>query len=279
MASKFIERVDDGVQFYTHVFTGVSGMSESGLIRLCGAPRSTVKDLLRDLVVGNPRSDCLNPFAGKGIWLSERGPNNAKIIRDEVCAAVVEHYAYEAQSKTEEAIFAYRKFGSFGVRVWIQRITGWDGQYRKQRLLEGFVDQAVRNRDSCFKDDFYKMLYRKRGGAWVSRDPKSRPGCVGTWTNEVVYERLTDGLKEELRQVNPKVNGRTKNRDYCHLKDFGADRLDAHFYALQAISNLCPDGDWDMFKRFVQRAFPHDEETQLHLLDLLQMHELAAEAS
>ena len=274
MAPRFIERIEDGVQFYTHIFTGVSGMSESGLIRLCGAPRSTVKDLLRDLVVGNPRSECLEPFSGKDIWLSDRGPNNSRIVRDDVCAAVVEHYAYEAQQTTQRSIFAFRKFARFGIRVWIQSITGWDDQYRKQRLLEGFVDQAAKKRDPKFKDDFYEMLYRKRGGDWVSRNPKSRPGCVGTWTNEVVYERLTEGLKEELRQVNPKVNGRTKNRDYCHLKDFGSDQLDAHFYALKAISNLCPDGDWAMFKRMVRNAFPHDEQTQLHLLDLLHMHEL-----
>lgn len=279
MKPKVIRYVQDGVEFYTHVFTGESGMSVSGLAQLCDAPRTTVNDLLRDLVNGNPRSECLKPWLAKDLWLTERGINNAKITKDEVCAAVIEHYAYEANKPTERARFAFRKFGAIGVRTWIQSITGWN-QHCKQRLIDGFVDQQPhRIRGARFHDDFYKMLYRKRGNGWEKRDPKNRPSCVGSWTNQVVYKRFPDGVHDRLNEVNPRVDGYRKDKHHEHLKQFGSDYLDSHFYALKAISNFSNDGDWDAFIRHVDRAFPTGEPLQLSLIDMLEFYERVDEAS
>lgn len=279
MKPKVIRNVRDDIVFYTHVFTGESGMSVTGLADLCGTPRTTVDDLLNDLVNGNARSECLKPLLGKEIHLTERGLKNAKVIRDEVCAAVVEHYAYEASKKTEKAKFAFRKFGAIGVRTWIQGITGWN-QHCKQRIVDGFVSQdrpklkAVR-----FYDDFYQMLYQKRGGDWANRSPKDRPSCVGIWTNQVVYDRFPDGVKDRLNEVNPRIDGRRKGKHHEYLKHFGSDHLDAHLYALKAIANLSPDGDWSMFKRHVERAFPTGEPLQLSLLDMLEDYEEMQESN
>jgi hypothetical protein len=279
MKPKVIRHVEDETEFYTHVFTGESGMSVSGLARLCDTPQSTVDDLLRDLVTGKFRSDCLKPFASKDLWLPERGVNNAKIVRDEVCAAVVEHYGYEAIKQTEKARFAFRKFGAIGVRTWIQSLTGWK-QHCKQRLIDGFVDQqSHRIKGTRFRDDFYALLYRKRGNGWEDRDPKKRPGCVGTWTNRVVYERFPDGVHDRLNEVNPRVNGYRKDKHHEHLKQFGSDHLDAHLYALKAIANFSGDGDWDAFIRHVERAFPTGEPLQLSLIDMLEFYESTDVAS
>ena len=40
---------------------------------------------------------------------------------------VIEHYAFESKYKTQEALFAYRKFAIAGITSWIQRMTDWHG--------------------------------------------------------------------------------------------------------------------------------------------------------
>ena len=47
--------------------------------------------------------------------------------RKPVCADVIEYYAIESRDKTEEALFAYRKFAKQGITSWIQGITEWHG--------------------------------------------------------------------------------------------------------------------------------------------------------
>jgi hypothetical protein len=281
MKPRIIERVVDSVEFFTHVFTGESGMSESGVARLCNTPRSTVNEMLKDLAAGNPRSKCLESFSGKDLWLPENGPDNSKVVRDEVCAAVIEHYAFEARNTTEDALRAYRKFGALGVRTWIQDITGWD-RHCKDRIVDGFVGEEPKKLGQVrFQPDFYEILYKKRGGEWAERNPKDnkRPPCVGSWTNDVVYDRFPNGVKSRLNEVNPRINGYRKDKHHEHLKPLGSDHLDAHFYALKAVSNLSPDGDWEMFMRNIKRAFPNGEALQLNMLDLLEQYEQMDEAS
>ena len=279
MKPKVIKDIRDDIEFYTHVFTGESGMSVSGLARLCDTARKTVADLLQDLVGGNPRSGCLNSFSGKDLWLAEKGIDNAKIVKDEVCASVIEHYAFEARNRTEKAMFAYRKFATLGVRTWIQEITGWS-KHCKDRVVDGFVSEEVKKlKATRFHDDFYEMLYKKRGGDWSEKDPKNRPPCVGTWTNQVVYDRFPEGVKDRLNEVNPRINGYRKDKHHWHLKHLGSDYLDSHLYALKAVSNLSSDGEWDKFMRDVKRAFPNGEPVQLNILDLLESYECFDEVS
>jgi hypothetical protein len=125
-----ITRVErDGVEFFTIDATGESGMSESGLARLCGVARQTVNELLQNWIAGKTRPECLKAFTDKDfrsqVRLQARGLNHATVVRAEVCAAVIEHYAFESRRKTKEALFAFRKFATMGIQTWIQGITGW----------------------------------------------------------------------------------------------------------------------------------------------------------
>ncbi|WP_019498949.1 hypothetical protein [Pseudanabaena sp. PCC 6802] len=125
-----ITRVErDGVEFFTIDATGESGMSESGLARLCGVAQQTVNELLQNWVTGKARPEWLKPFTGNDFRsqarLQARGLNHVTVVRAEVCAAVIEYYAFESKYKTKEALFAFRKFAAMGIQTWIQGITGW----------------------------------------------------------------------------------------------------------------------------------------------------------
>ncbi|MEG3880182.1 hypothetical protein QT972_22740 [Microcoleus sp. herbarium7] len=56
---------------------------------------------------------------------------NATILKDEVCATVLEWYGFESQRPTDTAKYSYRKFAKAGIRSWIQGITGWKPQETK----------------------------------------------------------------------------------------------------------------------------------------------------
>ena len=147
----------------------------------------------------------------------------------------------------------------------------------QKRLVSAMVSEDVVSRKPKFPLWFYEMLYRKRGQGWEKRDPqKFRPACVGTWTNLTVYDRLLGGLepggvKDVLNTVNPRqLNGVRKHRHHWHLKDLGEFHLQTHLYALSALANTVPDGDWDRFMRKVAQAFPNEKAIQLTLLDILE---------
>ena len=145
----------------------------------------------------------------------------------------------------------------------------------RKRLIAAMVSKDCPSKYPKFMDGFYEMLYRKRGQGWENRDPRKRPPCVAKWTNKVVYDRLLGGVepggvKDTLNQVNPvQADGTRKDKHHWHFKDLGIYHLNAHFYALAAVGNTVPDGDWDKFIRKVEQAFPNGEALQMNLLDLL----------
>jgi hypothetical protein len=131
-----ITRVErDGVEFFTIEATGESGMSEAGLARLCGVTRQAVMKVLRETGVTKHDENSLKSPSGKysrvlpkGLTTEERSYiSHFSFISASVCADVVEYYAIESRYKTEEALFAYRKFAKQGITTWIQNITDWHG--------------------------------------------------------------------------------------------------------------------------------------------------------
>lgn len=130
--SEIIRVEEDGVEFFTVAATGASGMSQSGLARLCGVDEGAVRKLLKS--VRTSSSDkFLEPLWGMELALrtSCRQFNNAIILKDEVCVLILEWYAFESQRPNDTAKYSYRKFAKLGIRSWIQGITEWKPQDTK----------------------------------------------------------------------------------------------------------------------------------------------------
>ena len=127
--------VRDDVEFFTIDATGESGMSESGLARLCGVAKQSVNELLRNMVSGKFDENHSEPLQRKDLWCQARGLSsiekskisNLYILRAEVCARVIRHYAFDSRHKTKEALYAYHTFATKGISNWIQGITEWHG--------------------------------------------------------------------------------------------------------------------------------------------------------
>jgi predicted transcriptional regulator len=127
--------VRDDVEFFTIDATGESGMSESGLARLCGVTKQAVSLFLRDMVSSKLSSNQLEPLQKKDLWCQARGLSasekskisNLYVVRAGICAKVIKHYAFDSRYKTEKALFAYQTFAELGINTWIQQVTEWHG--------------------------------------------------------------------------------------------------------------------------------------------------------
>lgn len=122
----------DSTEFYTVEETGESGMSQTGLAKLCGVSQQAVSNLEKTLTSRAP-SKWLEPFVGKDLTLtsSAKDPTltvnsvksgNISIYRSTFCARVIQHYAFQGN---EVAQYSLDQFTDLGISQWIQGITGW----------------------------------------------------------------------------------------------------------------------------------------------------------
>lgn len=93
----------------------------------------------------------------------------------------------------------------------------------------------------------------------------ARPGVVGKYTNDIVYERLAPGILEELRNINPKQDDGSRVRRHHQFltEDIGHPALAQHLHAV--IGLMRASASWEQFKSMLDRAFPK-KGTQLDLL-------------
>ena len=98
--------IRDEIEFFTVDETGESGMSESGLARLCGVAPDSVHRFISMSALAWDHEKELNPAfrktiafkPGSGKNLKPSQNSNIKILSAVVCARVIRHYALESKS-------------------------------------------------------------------------------------------------------------------------------------------------------------------------------------
>lgn len=110
-----------------------------------------------------------------------------------------------------------------------------------------------------FANEFYEHLYRIRGGIWKKRNPNSsqRPGCVGIWTNQFVYDRFPGDVPISLKEEFKNQIGNRRKYEFL-TPEVGRTHLVAHMTALLAIMRNAPRENWDRFKKMVEVGIPSD---------------------
>lgn len=154
-----------------------------------------------------------------------------------------------------------------GITALIDEATGYQ-EVRDRRALQALLDRYLRQEHAAwakrFPDDFYREMFRLRG--WQYPTPGgARPGVVGTYTNDLVYERLAPGLLQELELRNPKGDGgnrKTKHHQWM-THDVGDPALTNHIHAVMGMMRA--SDSWDQLMILMDRAYPK-KGTQLPLL-------------
>ncbi|MCL4234413.1 MAG: hypothetical protein KJ042_07835, partial [Deltaproteobacteria bacterium] len=117
-------------------------------------------------------------------------------------------------------------------------------------------------------EEFYKQLFRLRGIPYPPTT-KNKPGYIGHWTNDIVYNRLTPGLLKKLRELNPRteMGHRARKHHQYFTEDYGVPELKEHIASVIFLMKSCVS--WDDFKRRLERSAPKQgDQIRLPLEDI-----------
>jgi hypothetical protein len=152
-----------------------------------------------------------------------------------------------------------RGFARVGIIALVDEATGYQ-EVRNREALQTILDKYLLKEFAAwakrFPDEFYHEMFRLKGWQWSGLKVGKRPGVVGRYTNDIVYERLAPGLLQELQVRNPKnEKGYREHKHHQLLTDeVGHPALAQHLYAV--IGLMRASSNWDQFYRMMQRAFP-----------------------
>ena len=147
-----------------------------------------------------------------------------------------------------------RAFAKVGITALVDEATG----YQKLRPADGLrtiFDQILRkDLASWFKrfpDEYYENIYKLKGWTWPGM-AKNRYSIVGHYTNDLIYERLVPGLKEEFDRRNPKnKKGRRAHLNQQWLDDDGSKLFSQQMFTVLAIQRSCLNKAGDKWKKFM----------------------------
>jgi hypothetical protein len=151
-----------------------------------------------------------------------------------------------------------RGLAHVGIVALVDEATGFQEERDRDalhRLLAVYLSEERLAWAKRFPDEFYKQLYRLRGWNWPTG--RAHTPLVGKLTNKIVYERLPEGVLEELQRRNPTEpsTGRRRWKHHQFLsEDIGQPDLRDHLLQLIAIMRISPD--WRTFEHHLNEAFP-----------------------
>ena len=191
-------------------------------------------------------------------------------ILAEVCDSVLKaresgalHYQQEHIAKQCEVLV--RAFARVGIIALVDEATGYqEVRDRKalEEILNKYISEELRRWTKTFPDDYFKEIFRLRGWSSPIQSGK-RPGGLGHYTNDIVYERLAPGLLDELQRLNPSDGqGHRKRRHHQYLsEDHGDPRLREHLDKVTFLMKA--SSTWGQFKQLLDRAIPKVNATGL----------------
>lgn len=160
--------------------------------------------------------------------------------------------------RAQNAEILMRGLARIGIVALIDEATGY--QYERDRnelhkLLAVYLSNERLAWAKRFPDEFYKQIYRLRKWPWPSG--VRRTPLLGKITNKIVYERLPNGVLNELQHRNP-TNPGTGKRKWRHhqflSEDIGQPDLRDHLLQLIAIMRI--SSSWSVFESNLKKAFP-----------------------
>lgn len=160
-----------------------------------------------------------------------------------------------------------RSLSKIGIVALVDEATGYQVDRDRdelQKLLSKYISKELMPWTKRFPDDFYQELFRLRG--WTYPTPSGqRPGIVGHYTNQYVYDYLPLGVKEELQRKNPTTApGKRKWKHHQFLTvDIGNEHLEKHL--IKVITLMQASETWEEFNRKFNRVFGVLDQIELDL--------------
>lgn len=156
-----------------------------------------------------------------------------------------------------------RSLAKIGITALIDEATGYQNVRSEEALqviLEKYLLKEFAPWSKKFPDDFYIEMFRLKKWDINQSSFTKRPSVVGTYTNNIVYDRLAPHIRKELENLNPKdIKGNRKSKHHQFLtEDIGHPALSQHLHTV--IHFMKAATGWEDFKRMLQQAFPKKHE-------------------
>jgi hypothetical protein len=190
----------------------------------------------------------------------------------DLCNAITDAYDSREYQVSEEyykaARIITRAVSKVGIIALVDEATGYDkykggAKDELQKFLNKFISDEASKWVKTFDDNFFEMIYRMRGWNWEMTN--KRPGVVGQWINDIVYERVAPFTLIMLNEKNPKDDkGHRKVRHHQYFtEDVGKPRLKSYLASVEALGRAS-NYDWKVFMELLNRAFPKQLQNYLN---------------
>jgi len=176
--------------------------------------------------------------------------------------AMIAGELYENQIQlAKQSSILIKSFAKVGIIAAIDEATGYKKQKDEyQKLLSLYIAEELQPWIKTFGEDYYSNIYRLKGWNWERHliERKNYPWAVANITNRVVYEKLPDGVLEELNRKNPKnESGNRRHKKFQFLTpNVGYVHLLKHLGHLQGILEKYPAGEWQKALHEIDTRFP-----------------------
>lgn len=148
-----------------------------------------------------------------------------------------------------------RGLAKTGIVGLIDEATGYQS-LRPADALRTYFDQILRKDLASwlrhFPDEFYENIYKLKGWEWPGMG-KNRYSVVAHYTNDLIYERIAPGLKDELAARNPKNSkGRRENNHFQWLNQEAGEKLfSQQMFAVLMIQRACLNLSGNKWQHFL----------------------------
>lgn len=169
-------------------------------------------------------------------------------------AGVLPHQQLHVARQAEILV---RGLARVGIIALVDEATGYQEVRQRDalaRILEEFVAKELQPWVKTFPPEFYEQMFRLRGLNYDEGTIK-RPQYFGNLTNNVVYDRLAPGVREELKRKVPK--SARLHQGLTH--DTGHPKLREHLASVVSIMKL--SDDWEDFTGKIDRIHPRYNKT------------------
>jgi hypothetical protein len=243
-------------------------ITQRGLIKALGMSRGTSSAKGGDRVVGFVEQSRFNDFISNELRVASKSPIKFRLpgggeafgyeatILVDICDMIIQAAKAGMLLKqqihiAERAEVLFRGFAKVGIIALVDEATGYQAIREKNalyKILEAYISPTLLPWTKRFPDEFYKEMFRLNNWPY---DPESvkRPGIIGTWTNELIYEQLPEGVLEELKHKTPK----NRRLHQSLTPDVGHPHLSNQLAAVTAIMRL--SSNWRKFMSNFARAF------------------------
>lgn len=181
----------------------------------------------------------------------------------DICSGIIEANRdgeFDDEIIVRNADLIIRSVAKTGIIALVDEVTGYDKEKTRakdelQKFLKQFISQEASRWVKVFDDSFFEMIYKMRNWTWTQTN--KRPGVIGKWIDDIVYQRIAPLILAELKKANPK--NESGNRSFRHhqflTKEVGLPKLKEHLAAVQALGRVS-GYKWDVFMKMLDVAYP-----------------------